>query len=529
MVFVRFRLAILAGFLLIDAGVFASTVRLVERGQMSQARSDVTRRLELARLVIDHLLSRRALELGTKARLLAADFAIRQSLATGDSATIKSNAMSLRGRLQADALWLVDAEGRLFGDSPARQAAAKADGLKGLARAVLAGESPVRLELVGGTPYQLAAVPINAPDPIGGVIAGFEAGDAMAAELRRLTGVHVSFVSEGRVFASTLAPDDRKRLLSSAAALAPGSAAEIGAAGDQYLVETSVLSPSIRVYVQQSLDDALEPARRLTRLLTVIALAALAVIALLGYLLAVAVSRSVQRLVDELAQTNRFQKQFFSVVVHDVSNPLSVSQGYSELLRAKARDPEDIRLIDQISGALGTMQFLVSDLTDFASIESGKLRVELADIDLLPVLDEMKVRAELLAKKRDIAFTFEAPGSLPRIRGDARRLAQVVQNLCSNATHYTPKGGRVALKVERLDGSLRISVSDSGIGISKQDLGKVFNRFFQADNAMRFRGKGLGLGLKIAREIVEAHGGSIKVESELAKGSTFSFTVPVPP
>jgi signal transduction histidine kinase len=105
----------------------------------------------------------------------------------------------------------------------------------------------------------------------------------------------------------------------------------------------------------------------------------------------------------------------------------------------------------------------------------------------------------------------------------------VLQNLCSNGVNYTPASGRVRLSAEVVDGAVKLSVQDSGIGIAPQDLPKIFNRFFQAENATKHRGGGFGLGLKIAREIVEAHAGRIEVTSVLGQGSTFFFTVPVLP
>jgi two-component system phosphate regulon sensor histidine kinase PhoR len=175
------------------------------------------------------------------------------------------------------------------------------------------------------------------------------------------------------------------------------------------------------------------------------------------------------------------------------------------------------------------MRFLISDLVDFAAIESGKLRIAFEPMDVAPVLKDIQSRMEVVAGKKEVAFEASFPESLPRISGDSRRLAQVLQNLCSNGINYTPAKGLVRLSAEVVDGALKMSVQDSGIGIAPQDLPKIFNRFFQAENATKHRKAGFGLGLKIAREIVEAHKGKIEVTSVLGQGSTFFFSIPVLP
>jgi signal transduction histidine kinase len=161
-------------------------------------------------------------------------------------------------------------------------------------------------------------------------------------------------------------------------------------------------------------------------------------------------------------------------------------------------------------------------------MEAGKLRMDFEELDPSPVLAEMRDRTAVIARERGIDFEARLPGRLPKLKVDPKRLAQVLQNLCGNALHYTRKGGRVVLEAGAAPGEVTVKVSDTGIGIAPEDLPRVFERFFQAESAREVRRGGLGLGLQIVREIVEAHGGRIAVESALGRGTTFAFTLPAP-
>jgi signal transduction histidine kinase len=131
-----------------------------------------------------------------------------------------------------------------------------------------------------------------------------------------------------------------------------------------------------------------------------------------------------------------------------------------------------------------------------------------------------------IADKKGVDLQFDVPAVLPTVWGDPSRLQQVIDNLISNAVKFTDKAGRVRVSAEDKGDCIKISVSDSGIGLSKDDQEKVFDMFYQADASMRRSTGGAGLGLAIARGIVVLHGGQIWVESELGKGATFSFVLP---
>jgi signal transduction histidine kinase len=230
----------------------------------------------------------------------------------------------------------------------------------------------------------------------------------------------------------------------------------------------------------------------------------------------------------QLARLNDFQKKFFAMVAHDVKNPLTAIMGYSEVLGMRLKsNPGELKYASHIHSAAKTLNTLISDLVDLAAIESGKLRVEIGALDLLSVLGELRSRIEIVAQQRKIVFGVEAPASLPPLAGDPARLGQVIQNLCTNAIQYTREGGKVTVRVEVQPEKVVVSVIDTGIGIAPEDLPRVWQRFFQSEEAKKMRKAGFGLGLKIAREVVQMHGGEMGIESQLGVGSRFFFFLPV--
>lgn len=235
----------------------------------------------------------------------------------------------------------------------------------------------------------------------------------------------------------------------------------------------------------------------------------------------------------QLELINGFQKKFFATVAHDVKSPLTAILGYAEVLTNKLKAmPSEGRYAANIQTSAKTLNVLISDLVDLAAMESGKLRVEIGRLNLLAVMNDVYERVKIAATNRKLNMTLEVPPVLPPLAGDDARVGQVVQNLCTNAIQYTKEGGKITIKAELKADRVEVSVIDTGIGISKEDLPRVWERFFQTKEAMGMRKAGFGLGLKIAREIVQRHGGEMGIESELGVGSRFFFHVPlnfVPP
>jgi signal transduction histidine kinase len=239
--------------------------------------------------------------------------------------------------------------------------------------------------------------------------------------------------------------------------------------------------------------------------------------------------KEVQISARKLAEVNGFQTKFFATVAHDVKNPLTAILGYAEVLsmRLKAQ-PDELKCAAHIHNAARTLNLLVSDLVDLAAIESGKLRVEIGDLDLAAAVNDVKSRVDVVAARKQLQFTINLPAGLPILKGDPHRIGQVIQNLCTNAVQYTKEGGKISIEATLQPDWVIVGVRDTGIGISKEDLPRVWERFFQTKEAQTMRKAGFGLGLKIAREIVQMHGGDMGIESELGVGSFFFFKLPVP-
>ncbi len=238
--------------------------------------------------------------------------------------------------------------------------------------------------------------------------------------------------------------------------------------------------------------------------------------------------KEMQELNRQLAAINGFQKNFFATVAHDVKSPLTAILGYSEVLTNKLKAmPSEGRYAANIQTSAKTLNVLISDLVDLAAIESGKLRVEIGTLNLLAVIQDVGERVKIAAQKRNLNMSVKVPPVLPPLAGDDARVGQVVQNLCTNAIQYTKEGGNITIKAEVTPDRVIVSVIDTGIGISKEDLPRVWERFFQTKEAQGMRKAGFGLGLKIAREIVQRHGGEMGIESELGVGSRFFFHIPL--
>lgn len=231
----------------------------------------------------------------------------------------------------------------------------------------------------------------------------------------------------------------------------------------------------------------------------------------------------------QLVQHNNFQSKFFAMVTHDVRNPLTAILGCARLLEGQVATEKAATLCQTITRASHALNALVSDLVDLAAIESGKLTVAPARMDLAEAVREVGSRISIVAQQKGVLFQIAELPTTGWVQGDRTRLEQVLTNLCSNALQYTPAGGRVTLGL-RVEGERVVaSVEDSGIGISPEDLPRIFDRFFQAPNAREHHKKGFGLGLTIAKEIMDAHQGRLEVESKLGQGSCFRCFFPLLP
>jgi signal transduction histidine kinase len=169
---------------------------------------------------------------------------------------------------------------------------------------------------------------------------------------------------------------------------------------------------------------------------------------------------------------------------------------------------------------------LINDILDLSKIEAGRMELELTDFNLPQAIENALTLVRERAGRRAIALAHTMDERLGKIRGDERKVKQVLLNLLSNAIKFTPEGGRIEVGAALKDGSVEVSVSDTGVGIAPEDQEKVFEEFRQVGTADK-KAEGTGLGLTLCRQFVEVHGGRIWVKSQVGLGSTFTFTIPV--
>jgi PAS domain S-box-containing protein len=231
---------------------------------------------------------------------------------------------------------------------------------------------------------------------------------------------------------------------------------------------------------------------------------------------------------NEAERANRLKDEFLATISHELRNPLNAILGWAHMMRLGKLTPANVeRAVETIYRNAKSQAQLVADLLDVSRIISGKLRLDVRTVDLLNIVNAAidSIRPAVDAKGIRLQTILD-PGAGP-ILGDADRLQQIVWNLLTNAVKFTPKGGRIQVRVQRVDSHVEIVVSDSGVGISKEFLPYVFDRFRQADaSTTRIHG-GLGLGLSIVHQLVDLHGGSVSVQSEgEGKGATFTINLP---
>ncbi len=231
---------------------------------------------------------------------------------------------------------------------------------------------------------------------------------------------------------------------------------------------------------------------------------------------------------SEAERANRLKDEFLATISHELRNPLNAIMGWAHMLQVgKLNEANMERAVETIYRNAKSQGQLVSDLLDVSRIISGKLRLDVRTVDLIYIVNAAIDSIRPAADAKGIRLqTILDPAAGP-ISGDADRLQQVVWNLLTNAVKFTPKGGKIQVTVQRINSHVEILVSDSGIGISKDFLPYVFDRFRQADGSTTRIHGGLGLGLSIVRQLVDLHGGSVSVESDgEGKGTTFTITLP---
>jgi len=231
----------------------------------------------------------------------------------------------------------------------------------------------------------------------------------------------------------------------------------------------------------------------------------------------------------ESETANRIKDEFLATVSHELRTPLNAILGWATLMRRdKINQATLTRAIEVIERNAKAQAQLIEDLLDVSRMISGKLRLNAKSIDLISVIRAAIDSVQPAAEAKGVHLEMVLDAKADRLFGDANRLQQVVWNLLSNAVKFTAKGGRVKIKLEYIDSHARIIVSDTGVGIRPEFLPHVFEPFRQADGTITRRQGGLGLGLAIARQLVEMHGGTLSAASEgEAHGASFTISIPI--
>jgi signal transduction histidine kinase len=229
-----------------------------------------------------------------------------------------------------------------------------------------------------------------------------------------------------------------------------------------------------------------------------------------------------------LEQTENMRRQLIGDVTHELRTPLTTIKGSMEGLIDGVLPAND-ETYTQIYHEADRLQRLVNDLQELSRVEARAYELHLSRTSLAEVVQATVARLDRQFEEKGVAISTQVPADLPAIQMDSDRIGQVLLNLVGNALQYTPSGGGVRIQAVHIPGEVRVSVMDSGIGIPPEHLPHLFTRFYRVDKSRARSRGGSGIGLTIAKHLVEAHGGRIWAESQGAgKGSTFTFTLPDP-
>jgi signal transduction histidine kinase len=233
---------------------------------------------------------------------------------------------------------------------------------------------------------------------------------------------------------------------------------------------------------------------------------------------------------QQLAAASRHKSEFLANMSHELRTPLNAINGFSEVLLERyfgELNPKQEDYLRDIASSGQHLLALINDILDLSKVEAGRMELEVSEFSLREALGTGLTMLRERASRHGFALTLDIQDDLDEIAADERKVKQVAFNLLSNAVKFTPDGGRVQVTARRVGDAVEVAVADSGVGISAADLPRLFEEFRQVGRG-RAQAEGTGLGLALAKQLVELHGGTIRVESEVGCGSTFTVTLPQP-
>jgi signal transduction histidine kinase len=235
-------------------------------------------------------------------------------------------------------------------------------------------------------------------------------------------------------------------------------------------------------------------------------------------------------MIRRVKDSQKSQRDFVANVSHELKTPLTSIQGFAQAILDDAADSPDKRrqAAQIIYDEAGRMHRMALDLLDLARLEGGTADLSMSAVDAGALLRGVAEKFSLQAQKANVNLQVNVPDDLPALLGDGDRLSQVFTNLADNALKFTPANGHVVMSAKKAGAWIEFEVADSGVGVESEALPRLFDRFYQADpSRARSESRGAGLGLAIAREIVQAHGGKIGVRSSVGHGTTFTIRLPL--
>jgi len=239
--------------------------------------------------------------------------------------------------------------------------------------------------------------------------------------------------------------------------------------------------------------------------------------------------------IDQLAKANRMKTEFVSIASHQLRTPLSIIKWYVEFLSQKERqknmDPKEINYIKTIADSNQRMIKLVNDLLDISRIEGGRMQVQPQKTNIVELCQNIIKENQPYAETKKVKISFKYDQSIPLLMIDSKRINIVIDNLITNAIKYSKENNdkQISIELSHKEKSNKIlfSISDNGVGIPDKDQKKIFRKFFRANNTLKLQTSGTGLGLFIAKAIVESHKGSIWFVSKEGQGTTFYIQLPI--
>ena len=236
---------------------------------------------------------------------------------------------------------------------------------------------------------------------------------------------------------------------------------------------------------------------------------------------------ALQKAYEQLNRVDQIKSNFIAVASHELRTPLGVIMGYAAMLKEDAENPETAEHLDKVLGSAMRLRDLIDDMVNVQHVEEGKAKLVLTEFALQEVVQHVVAAVSELYTVKEQEMLVSLPAQPLSLTADREKITLVLNNLLTNAIKFTDARGRIMLTAERKNGEVQVHVADTGVGIPAREVEHIFERFYQVEPHLTRTHGGLGLGLAIAKGMIELHGGKIWVESVEGLGSRFSFSVPV--